>query len=100
VERRAVDVVKNAVLTVDGDRSSETIEGGVTYYLGFPGIRMGTGWSAEPLSNNNYRVVLDFINTVGSQEEHASAIWDVDMRTKKVLYRNKYAKNFSWIPPN
>lgn len=97
-EQRAVYVVKNAVLTVDGDRSSETVEGGVAYYFGFSGIRMGTGWSAERLSNNNYRVVLDFIDTVGTQEEHASAIWDVDMNTKKVLYRNKYAKNFSWVP--
>ena len=91
-------MVKKAVLTVDGSRSSETVEGGALFYFKAPGTRMGNGWSATPISEDTYNVSLDFINTVGNKEQHDSALWEVNLATKKVLYRNKYAKGFSWIP--
>jgi hypothetical protein len=52
-------------------------------------------------SNDDYtlrRGALDFVNTVGGKEQHDTAMWDVNVVTKKVLYRNKNAKYFSWIP--
>jgi hypothetical protein len=96
---KAIALVKKAVLTVDGSQSSETVEGGVRYYFSVgPGIRMGNGWSATSTSKDAFNVALDFINTVGTKEEHDSAIWEANLATKKVLYRNKNAKGFSWIP--
>jgi hypothetical protein len=103
-EETAISLVKNARLVVDGDKSSETVEGGVMHYFKSPvmspgdGIRMGQGWSAEPKSEKSdrvYEVRLDFINGKAGSTQ---AIWEADLETKKVLYRNKYAKYFSWIP--
>jgi hypothetical protein len=95
---KAIKMVKEAVLVVDGSRSSMNVEDGVQFYFRSPGIRMGNGWSARPTTKDSFNVVLDFINTVGAKEEHDTAMWEVNVVTKKVLYRNKYAKNFSWIP--
>jgi hypothetical protein len=95
---KAIEMVKKAVLVVDGSRSSETVEDGVRFYFKSPGIGMGNGWSAAPAGKDTYNVILDFINTVGGKEQHDRAMWDVNVITKKVLYRNKNAKNFSWIP--
>ena len=95
---KAIESVKKAVLIVDGSRSSETVEGGTKFYFGDSGIRMGTGWSATETGNNTFTVALDFINKVGGTDQHDTAIWEVNTVTRKVLYRNKYAKNFSWIP--
>ena len=88
---KAIAVVKKALLTVDGSRSSETVEGGVLFYFKAPGIRMGNGWSATAISRDTYNVSLDFINTVGNKEQHDSALWEVHLDTKKVLYRNTCA---------
>jgi hypothetical protein len=95
---KAIMLVKNAVLVVDGSRSSETIENGVRFYFKLPGLRMGNGWGATSAGKDRFNVALDFINTVGAKEQHDSALWEVNVVTKKVLYRNKYAKGFSWIP--
>lgn len=95
---QAIAVVKSSVLVVDGRRSSETVESGALFYFKAPGIRMGNGWSAKPIGQNSYRVSLDFISVVKGTEQHDSALWDVNLGTKNVLYRNKAAKWFSWIP--
>jgi hypothetical protein len=98
-QAKAIEIVKKAVLVVDGDRSSMNVEDGVLYYFGFPGIRMGTGWSATQTADNTFNVVLDAINSDGKGKEwHEKAIWEVNVVTKKVLYRTKMAKAFSWIP--
>jgi hypothetical protein len=94
----AIEIVKKAILVVDGYRSSETVEGGVNYYFLFPGIRTGNGWSATQTGPNTFNVTVDFVNAVNGQEQHESAAWEVNTATKKVLYRNKNAKRFSWIP--
>jgi hypothetical protein len=96
---KAIALVKNAILVVDGSRSSETVEGGIRYYFSAgPSIRMGNGWSATLTAKDSFTVVLDFVNTVGTTEQHDVAIWEANLVTKKVLYRNKNAKGFSWIP--
>jgi len=99
-EATAIQIVKKAVLTVDGSRSSMNVEDGASFYFRAPGIRMGDGWSATPTANDNtFNVVLDFINSDGKGKEwHDKAMWEVNLVTKKVLYRNKSAKGFSWIP--
>lgn len=95
---KALALAKRAVLVVDGSRSSETVKGGVRYYFNFPGIRNGSGWSAAPTNKNIYNGSLDFINTVGSQEQHEIATWEVNVKTRAVLYRNKNVRIFSGIP--
>jgi hypothetical protein len=98
-ELKAIEIVKKAVLVVDGSRSSMNVEDGVQFYFGAPGIRMGDGWSATPTANDTFNVVLDFINGDGKgKESHDKAMWEVNLVTRKVLYRTKYAKDFSWIP--
>jgi hypothetical protein len=91
---KAIALVKKAVLVVDGDRSSKTVEGGVQFYFTLPDIRMGDGWSATLIAKDSYNVVLDFINL----EDHTKASWEVNLTTKEVHYRNEAAKAFSWIP--
>lgn len=98
-DAKAIEIVKKAVLVVDGDRSSMNVEDGVQFYFRMPGNRMGDGWSATPTANDSFNVVLDFINSDGKGKEwHDKAMWEVNLVTRKVLYRNKYAKGFSWIP--
>lgn len=97
-EEKAIEIVKKAILVVDGNRSSMNVEDGVQFYFGTPGVRMGDGWSATPTAKDSFNVVLDFINGDSGKERHDKAIWEVNLVTRKVLYRNKYAKDFSWIP--
>lgn len=93
-ETRAIDIVKKAVLVVDGDRSSVNVEDGIRYYLRFPGLRAGDGWSAIQIAPNTFDVSFDFLDG----DNKARAIWEVNAATHKVLYRNKSAKTFSSIP--
>lgn len=93
-ETRAIDIVKKAVLVVDGYRSSMNVEDGVRYYLRFPGLRAGDGWSAIQISPDTFDVYFDFVDG----DNKSKAMWEVSTTTHKVLYRNKYAKGFSSIP--
>jgi hypothetical protein len=96
-EEKAIEIVKKAVLVVDGSRSSMNVEDGVQFFFRPPaqGVRMGDGWSATPIANDSFNVVLDFINGDSGNDK---AIWEVNLVTRRVLYRNKNAKAFSWIP--
>jgi hypothetical protein len=99
---KAIEMVKKAVLVVDGRRSAMNVEDGIRYFFDYAGgnrvIRIGNGWSATPTGKDTYNVVLDFIQIVGGNERHDTAMWEVNVVTKEVLYRNKYAKYFSYIP--
>jgi len=98
-EARALETVKRAVLVVDGRRSSMNVEDGVNWYCNSPGTRMGDGWSTTRVGGNTYSVVVDFIDSDGRGNEwHAKAMWEVNLDTGNVMYRNKYAKGFSWVP--
>lgn len=92
---RAINLVKKAILVVDGSRSSETVENGFNFYMKDPEIRMGSGWSARPSDTGEYTVVLSFMDGKAGPTD---AIWTADLRTGKVQYPNKAAKAFSWIP--
>jgi hypothetical protein len=95
---KATEIVKKAVLVVDGCLSSMNVEDGAAFYLNAPGVRRGSGWSAARTTENAFTVALDFINTDGATEQHATAVWEVNIMTNEVLYRSKHAKAFSWIP--
>jgi hypothetical protein len=92
---RAIVLVKNAILVVDGSRSSETVENGFKLYMKSPEIRMGNGWSANSGEDGVFTVSLSFIDGKAGLTD---AIWTADLKTGKVQYRNKPAKYFSWIP--
>lgn len=91
---RAISLVKKAILVVDGSRSSETVEEGISFHTKMGGIYMGNGWSARPTDTGEYIVVFSFRDGTGLTD----AIWTADLRSGKVQYRNKNAKAFSWIP--
>jgi hypothetical protein len=96
---RSIEIVKKAVLVVDGSRSSMNVQDGANFYFSVPGTRKGDGWSSTPLGKDTFNVVLDFVNSDGKGKEwHDKAMWEVDLVTGNVLYRTKYAKDFSWIP--
>jgi len=95
-EAKAISLVKAAVLTVPGSgRSATDIGANVAYFMSTPGLRQAKGWSATTKQSTLYEVAYDFIN--GGEGEQ-KAIWSVDLKTGKVKYVNKNAKNFSWTP--
>jgi hypothetical protein len=96
-EAQVIQIVKKAVLVVDGRRSSMSVNDGFQFYCTAPGVRMGDGWSAVSIGRDTFNVLLDFIDGVG-QGHHEKAMWEVNLTTKQVLYRNKFAKDFSWVP--
>jgi len=59
------------------------------------GVKAGDGWSAIWTGDGTVDVLLDFVN---GNLGHQKAIWEVNLVTKGVRYRNKNAKYFSWIP--
>lgn len=97
-EARAIDIVKKAILTVpDEGRSSMTVEDGIKWYMGpHTGVTPGKGWTAKADTGNSYTVTFDFTDASAGESQ---AIWTVDLVSRKVQYVNKYAKYFSYIPP-
>lgn len=91
---RAVEIVKNAVLTVDGRRSAGPIHQVVNCFLSSPGITPRDGWSCDRQANGLIRVVYSFWD--GAKPSLAE--WSVLLETGEVRYRNRFAKRFSWIP--
>jgi len=98
-ETRAINIVKKAILTVpDRGRSSMTVEDGIKWFMGpNTGVTPGKGWSAKVDTGNSYTVTFDFTDASAGESE---AIWAVDLVSQKVQYVNKYAKDFSYIPPD
>jgi len=94
-EQLAIELVKKAVLVVDGSRSSMTVEDGFSFFRKDPEIRLGSGWSATPSEGNTFLVSLSFINGKAGEDR---ATWSADLSARKVKYINKAAKAFSWIP--
>ena len=96
LESEAIGLVKKAILTVPGQgRSAKNIQENVEWFMKFPELSPGQGWSAKTDKGKTYLVTFDFINGKLGQSQ---AVWSVDMETKRVQYVNKYAKNFSWTP--
>jgi len=98
-ESQAIDLVKNAILTVPGrGRSATNIQENVDLYMGSSPKLSGLtpiGWSAKAEKGKTYLVTFDFIDAVAGPSQ---AVWSADLETKKVQYVNKLAKMFSWTP--
>jgi hypothetical protein len=90
----AIDIVQNAVLTVDGRRSALSIGDNVESYMKAPGLRKYEGWAARALSNG--AVVVSFSYWNGNKS--AFAEWTVIIDNKEVRYRNLSGKYMSWAP--
>jgi hypothetical protein len=96
-ERKAIRLVKTAILTVPGlGRSDTDIEKNIALFMKSPGVepQPGKGWSATKGSANVYSVAFDFLD--GGKP--AQAIWSADLTTGAVKYVNQAAKSFSWTP--
>jgi len=92
----AVDLVKKAILTVDGRRSATNVEANIAFFMqGSSEIRPARGWLTSGEGGSKFLVSYSFIN--GSLGEE-SATWEADVTTKLVRYTNTAAKNFSWVP--
>jgi hypothetical protein len=90
----AIQIVKEAVLTVDRSVSSGPVGNVVDYYMRSPGLLPRGGWSAQ-LSPNG-AIIVSFAFWDAKTER--SAEWVVILDTGEVRYRNKYAKYMSWMP--
>ncbi|MDR3526903.1 MAG: hypothetical protein P4L57_06450 [Rhizomicrobium sp.] len=96
-EATAIALVKGAILTVDGQRSSEDVEATIERFMKFPDLSPAGGWKALRQEGTVYIVNYEFNNGNRGKE---LATWEVDTTTKKVRYVNKSAKWFSWAPNN
>ena len=94
-ESKAITLVKHAILVVDGSKSATDIEENIALFMKSPGLQPSAGWSAKNDSGTKYTVIYNFINGKIGEDK---AIWEVDLKTKKVRYVNKNAKYFSWTP--
>jgi hypothetical protein len=91
----AILLVKKAILTVDGRRSSTDIETTIALFEKDPEIRPSSGWRARKNGASVYLVTYGFIDGASGNK---SAIWEVDAKSRKVRYINMAAKTFSWMP--
>jgi hypothetical protein len=97
LESQAIDLVKEAILTVPGKgRSATNIQENLELFMGMgSAVRPTKGWSAKAEKGKTFLVVFTFMDGhLGEQE----AIWSANLETKTVQYVNKYAKMFSWTP--
>lgn len=93
----ALHLVKKAVLTVDGRRSSMDLEDCIAFLTQSPtGLKPSKGWSVTKENGSKYLASYSFIN--GDLGE-SLATWEVDVSTKFLRYTNENAKNLSWVPP-
>lgn len=93
---RATQIVKDAVLTVEGRVSSEPVAEVVRVFMESPGLRERDGWSAEALASG--AVVVRFSYWNGPQPRPDVAEWIVILDSGDVRYRNLQAKQMSWLP--
>ena len=94
----AISLVKSSILVVDGSRSSATIGKTVEWFLKpGTGIKMGAeGWKAIQRGSGIYEVQL----YISDASNDGPALWEADLRTRKVKYINKIAKDMSYLPPD
>lgn len=90
----AIDVVKNAVLVVDGRISAEPVGKVVELYMSSPGLRPLNGWNARALPNGAFHVIYSYWNG----DQPAAADWLTIPETNEVRYHNLYGKYMSWSP--
>lgn len=94
-EEVALEHVKKATLTVDGDRSATNLEENVELFMASPGLRPAGGWSAKRQGNGTFAVTYDFID---GQDGEQQALWAYNPASGSVKYVNKRAKLMSWTP--
>jgi hypothetical protein len=94
-----IEIVKNATLIVDGRAAKYNVDDEARRFFAThtEDYKIGRGWSATPIALNEYNVALDFIDTASTQ--HHVAIWEVETKTRQVLYRNRNAKVISSYSP-
>lgn len=94
---RALDLLKNSVLNVQGHdqpRSSEPVIEVVQHYMRAAGLGEKDGWRADVRLPGIVEVIYSFWDGATARE----ARWQVMARSKEVRYRNSHAKMLSWLP--
>ena len=89
---RAIRLVKDAFLNVDGRLARTNVEDHVEQLLHSPEVRTATGWSARCVGEGQWQVTFAFVNGVLGD---ASALWKADLNTGQVRYLNHFAEGFS-----
>jgi hypothetical protein len=88
------EIVKNAILEVEGRKSAEPVANVVDYFMTTPGLRPRDGWTAKILPNGSISVTFSFWNG----RDPAVAEWNVVLQSREVRYMNIHAKYMSWMP--
>ena len=98
LEAQAVNLVKRAVLNVQGmGKSSTDIDQIIQYNMATPGYHRGPGgWSAKLVNGSTYTVSFDLITD--DAQGHHQAIWSANLATGQVRIVNMAAKYLSWLP--
>lgn len=94
-EDDAIEHVKHAVLTVDGQRSATDLAANVDLFMHSQGLYPMGGWSAKKADGGRYLVSFDFHDGDDGEQQ---AVWEYDPASQHVRYINKRAKTMSWTP--
>jgi hypothetical protein len=89
----AIEIVKRAVLIVNGRKSASSVCEVVDLFMASPGLRVLQGWSAEAEANGSIVVTFSFWNNKTPEK----AAWVVILETSEVRYKNLYGKYMSWV---
>jgi len=98
---KAIAFVKNYILTKEGfGRSYLPIGESVDWFLnamekGFKGKVERIGWGAEQVEDGLWLVTYNFKETSGSSQK---AVWEANLKTKKVICKSKTAEQIGWCP--
>lgn len=90
----SIQIVKSAILTVDGRKSSATVDEVIKYFLALPGIKEREGWSCRTLAND--AIVVEY--SYWDDDKPAIAEWIAILEAGAVRYRNLDGKYLSWLP--
>lgn len=99
--QKAISLVQMATLSVDGRKSTKTVQDGFDFYGNFTHgeVHEGNGWRASSKGGDEFEVALDFINgRKDGADWKCEATWQANVQTGEVRYTSKYAKLFSYIP--
>jgi hypothetical protein len=92
--RTAINIVQQAVLTVDGRTSADPVGAVVDQFMTSPGLSELKGWTAESRANGSVLVSFSFWN----DKTPDKAQWIAILETKDVRYANLNGKYMSWLP--
>jgi hypothetical protein len=90
----AIQIVQQAVLTVEGSTAADPVGEIVAMFMSCPGLRERKGWSGRVLPNGLLCVEYSYWDG----DEPTVATWSAVLEMREVRYTDRNAKSMSWSP--